>query len=252
VRARIGVSVHVEHTDDASDTHYRVATRYARAVASAGAVPLLVPSHPEAGAPPALAAQALDGLLLSGGRGDRRSHFASGGAPSLRDTDPVRYDYEVALVRSAWEAGVPVMGICRGYQTLVEAAGGTLVPRLEPDARHPVNHDQDAAPTVVTHALRLARGSLLGTLFAAPQVAVNSFHRQGVEREPDGYRATAWSDDGLVEAVESRDGATIGVQFHPEWLFDAEPRWLGLFTTFVERAERRRRGASGRHGVTAR
>jgi putative glutamine amidotransferase len=243
VRPRIGITVHVDaESEDTADSHYRVATRYARAVVAAGGVPMLLPSRPEAGGTAAEAVAAVDGLLLSGGRGDRRLRFASGASPTLRDTDAVRYDYEVGLVRAAWAEGLPVLGICRGYQTLVEAAGGSLVPRLETSGRAAVNHDQDDEPVVPTHGLRLERRSGLGSLFASgSDVRVNSFHRQGVAREPDGYRVSAWSPDDLIEAVESVDGATVGVQFHPEWLHDDEPRWLGVFSGLVARATRRPR-----------
>jgi putative glutamine amidotransferase len=244
VAPRIGVTVHVQPGDvnrgdgaGAPDSHYRVAARYARAIAAAGGVPVLLPTHPDAAASPSAVADAVEGVLLSGGRGDRRSHFGAGRAPTLRDTDPVRYDYEVHLAHAAWGRGLPLLGICRGFQTLVEAAGGRLHERLEPAGAHGVRHDQDDDPTVPTHGLRLERRSVLGGLFAPDAgVRVNSFHRQGVARAPDGYRAVAWSEDGLVEAVESSDAGTIGVQFHPEWLYETEPRWLELFRVLVRRA----------------
>jgi len=62
---------------------------------------------------------------------------------------------------------------------------------------------------------------------------VNSFHRQGVHRVPKGWRAVAWSADGLVEAAESDDRQVVGVQFHPEWLFEDEPSLLALFEWLV-------------------
>jgi putative glutamine amidotransferase len=239
---RIGITVHVQVEDDtAYGHHYRVDTRYARAVLAAGGIPVLLPTDSGSSAPPPHVLEGLGGLLLSGGRGDRRQRFTGGATPSLRETDPIRYDYEVALLSEAWDRGLAVLGVCRGYQTMAEAAGGEVA-ALPPT---PVVHDQDEPPQVATHELRFARsapsghgGSVAASLGLGDGAGVNSFHRQAVRSEPAGFHATAWTADDVIEMVESVDGRTLGVQFHPEWLWEAESRWLSVFRVLVVRAGR--------------
>lgn len=236
----IGITVHLsERQAPAGHTEQRleVGTRYGQAVSAAGGIPVLVPTARASAAAASDLLARLDGLLLSGGGSLPAQFFADNPDPSLRDTNPERYDLEVELTRAAREAGVPVLGICRGHQTLVEAFGGTLIRNLGaiPGQR---DHYQSEHPATPTHGLRLAPGSRLASLLG-PETQVNSLHRQTVDRVPDGFRATAWSDDGLTEAVEADDGFVVGTQFHPEWLAADNPGFLGLFRQFTEAAARR-------------
>lgn len=240
----IGITVHAfdqEAHQGELEARYLLAGQYARAVALAGGVPLLVPTRAAYAAAPETVLGALDGLLFSGGGNLPAGAFEGDRSPTLRETNPERYDYEVALARAARERGLPMLGICRGLQTLVEAAGGSLLTNLERIPAFRGRHYQAAPPRVRTHEIRLESSSVLGRALpgAAP---VNSFHRQAVEHVPDGYRVAAYSDDGLIEAVEAIDERVMGTQFHPEWLAEDEPVFLAPFAWLVERA------AAGRHG----
>ncbi|WP_027881741.1 gamma-glutamyl-gamma-aminobutyrate hydrolase family protein [Meiothermus rufus] len=234
MRRFIGITVHTglePASSQALEVHYRLTAQYTRAVREAGGVPVLLPTHPEYAAEPWAVLEGLDGLLLSGGGGNRATFFAQGARPSLRETNPPRYDYEVALIQAARAAGLPLLGICRGFQTLVEAEGGPPVELLEPGT---VQHDQTEAPHHPTHPLKWAAESWLGATLQYP-TQVNSFHRQGVRQVPRGWQAVAWAVDGMVEAMESQEGLGVGVQFHPEWLLEQDLRFLALFRWLVRK-----------------
>lgn len=234
VRPRIGITVHVGEEaapQGHRETRFALGARYAQAVLEAGGLPLLLPTHPEAAAPAEAVLAAIDGLLLSGGGPLPPGYFALNPEPSLQATNPGRYQVEAALVRSAAALGKPLLGICRGQQTMVEALGGELLRDL---TRHPgaLEHDQALPPWLPSHALRVEPGSRLAG-WVGPRAQVNSFHRQAVRSAPSGWRVSAWADDGLVEAVEAERGFMVGLQFHPEWLGQSEPGFRALFTDFV-------------------
>jgi putative glutamine amidotransferase len=135
---------------------------------------------------------------------------------------------ELALARVAGDAGVPLLGICRGMQVMAVAAGGELEQHL-PDR---VGHDEHSpAPgRYGEHGVRLAAGSRIGEVLG-PRVDVPTYHHQGVLSHP-GYQASGWADDGVLEAIEAPEARfRLGVQWHPEVGADAR-----LFAALVEAA----------------
>jgi len=240
VKPRIGITVHlaqVRSQEGQLEHRYELASIYAEAVREAGGLPLLVPTHSGAVVAAEETVAALDALLLSGGGALPASYFAEHPDPELRDTNPLRYDVEVALVRAADAVGLPLLGICRGQQTIVEALGGELVR----DLRHlggVHDHYQTAPGEQASHGLRTLPGTRLARALGS-ESRVNSFHRQVVARPPDGWIASAWSDDGLIEAVEAHDGFGLGCQFHPEQLRSSGPGFARLFDEFVAAAASR-------------
>jgi putative glutamine amidotransferase len=125
---------------------------------------------------------------------------------------------------------VPVLGICRGVQTLNVARGGTLHQHLE-------GHRQTAAGRVTTHSVRIEPGSRLARVMGVTEADVNSFHHQAADRLGQGLRAVAWAPDGLVEGLESDgDAFYLGVQWHAESLVD-RPEHCALFRELVAEAD---------------
>jgi len=250
-RPRIGITVHstdVRTSEGDRETRFEVPARYAQAVARTGGLPLLLPVHPSVAVTALETVSALDGLLVSGGGRVSADYFVAHPNPTLRDTNPPRYDVEVELIAAAWATRLPLLGICRGHQTLVEALGGSLLNDLRTDARN-AEHYQTLPATQPTHALSLLPGSLLARM-VPDGVMVNSFHRQVVTAVPEGLRATAWSPEGLIEAVEHSEASgedvadaglarfAVGCQFHPEWLGESEPGFDRLFDEFVGASRR--------------
>ncbi|MCW2832692.1 MAG: Gamma-glutamyl-gamma-aminobutyrate hydrolase [Nocardioides sp.] len=232
-RPLIGLSTYREQArwgvwDQSADL---LPTTYARSIEAVGGVPVLLPpTSPYAEAAGAVLAR-LDALVISGGADVSPERY--GEQPHERTTSwrDDRDAWEVALLEAADEQGLPVLGVCRGMQVMAVQAGGVLdqhVPDLVDHDRHsPVPGFFGETPVSLAPGSRLA--SLLGT-----SLTVHCHHHQSVREHP-GFTATAWADDGLVEAMEAAgDRLCVAVQWHPEMAADA-----GLFRGLVEAASSR-------------
>jgi putative glutamine amidotransferase len=178
---------------------------YADALAAVGARPVLLPGG---GAPDLL--DVLDALVLTGG-GDVDPVLSGGDPATASEVDRERDDHEIALVRAAARAGVPLLGVCRGLQVLAVAFGGTLVGGLD-HARPHDGHEVATAPDSVVRDL------------VGPRARTSALHRQAVADPGSAWRPTAWAGDGVVEAIEwiGGDWAALGVQWHPELAWHAD------------------------------
>jgi len=165
--------------------------RYLDHVLAAGGRPVILPPGPSDEV-----LGVLHGLVLAGG-GDLDPALYDRVDVQGLEVDRERDDAEITLARRARAAGLPVLGVCRGAQILTVADGGTLVPG--------------------SHPLTTQPGSVCARLLG-PRPEVNSLHHQAIDRAGSGWRATAWADDGVVEAVEweGSEWNALGVQWHPE------------------------------------
>lgn len=202
-----------------------------------GAVPVLLPANgPSADIETLL--DRLDGIILTGSRSNVQPTLYDG-PPHAEGTpeDPARDSMTLPLIRAALERGVPVLAICRGFQELNVALGGSLHQRLQ-DLPDRLDHSTPMQPSArirqgKAHALRVTPGSLLHRLAGSTEIAVNSLHNQGVDRLAPGLVVEGVAPDGTIEAVRvvaSQAAAAIGygygVQWHPEydWRTDAVSR----------------------------
>jgi putative glutamine amidotransferase len=209
---------------------YSVHRGYVDAVASAGGIPLVLPAVAVAGADARvleLVTQA-DGLLLTGGGDVDPSIYGETAAPEVYDLDPGRDALEVTAFLAARSAGVRVLGICRGVQIMAVASGGSLHQHL-PTAGFD-HHWEEDLQYVPVHEVVAEAGSEAERALAG-SVKVNSIHHQAVRDPGTGLRASAWSDDGVIEAVEG-PGA-LGIQWHPERLLDGDARHLAPFRWLI-------------------
>lgn len=162
------------------------------------------------------------GLLLPGGADVAPERYGESRHPSVTDVDTARDDYEVALVRAALVADLPVLAICRGLQVMNVAAGGTLVQDIPTQVRNPVAHKVPDPQDAIAHTVRVTPGSRLadvmrGALVDGYELPVNSRHHQSVWRLADGFEITAVAPDGVVEAIEMPHARfCVAVQWHPE------------------------------------
>jgi putative glutamine amidotransferase len=183
---------------------------YADAVAESGGEPVLLPT----GAVSAAVIGRLDGLVVAGGADVDPARYDQEAGPHTTATRPERDAAEIALLESALTRDLPLLAICRGMQLLNVLLGGTLlqhvpdVPGTEP---HQLGLGLFAERTVTT-----AEGSAVGRILG-PATTVDCHHHQALDRIAAGVTASAWADDGLVEAVELPDRRfCLGVQWHPE------------------------------------
>lgn len=210
---------------------------YIEAVEAAGGIPLVIPCiMSEAAVEPLL--DSIDGLLLSGGVDVDPQLFGEEPQPALGEICPERDSFELALTRRALQQDMAILAICRGIQVLNIAAGGTVLQDIGTAIKNPLKHDQLAPRWYGTHAINVLSSSQLASIWGE-RITVNSMHHQAVGRVAEGFIATAWSSDGVVEAIESsKHRFTIGVQCHPECMWKEQKRVLHLFTKFVEASKR--------------
>lgn len=204
---------------------------YADAVLEAGGAPVLVPPLPEIALD---VLRALDGLVLAGGADLDPGRYGAAPDPSTGSPRPDRDESELRLAAACLDGGLPLLAICRGMQVLNVALGGDLVQHL-PDVEGAAAH-RGADGVFVERTLAVEPTSLLGSIVGA-ELDVHCYHHQAVGRIATGLRAVAWSEDGLVEALESdRHGAgfLLAVQSHPEESADRR-----LFGRLVDAASAR-------------
>ena len=215
---------------------YAVPEAYVNALRRAGVRGAILPAGDEA-VPAAEVLAPFDGLLLVGGGDIEPERYDAARHAEVYGVEPARDALEIALARQAVDDGMPVFAICRGIQLVNVAFGGTLHQHL-PDREGLLGHGVPAGGTPGCHEVKVAAGSRLAHAIGdAPTVgACTSFHHQGIDELGDGLAATAWSEDGLVEALElpADDGRwLLAVQWHPEMSAADDPVQQGLFDAFA-------------------
>jgi putative glutamine amidotransferase len=181
----------------------------------------------------------VDGVFLTGSPSNVEPHLYAG-EPSEPGTlhDPERDAATLPLTRRALQAGVPLMAVCRGYQEVTVALGGTLHQKVHDVPGYHVHKENKNDPLDVqyepSHPVDLIEGGVLHQLAGETRVMVNSLHSQGVAKLPDGVTVEAIADDGLIEAytVYGVPGFALGVQWHPEWQVTKNEFSMAIFKAF--------------------
>lgn len=202
-------------------------SKYIESLARAGARMRWVElSDPEQAVQDALTC---DGLLLPGGGDMDPKFYGQERIPACGEPNLLRDAAEPLLLRAFLAADKPVLGICRGIQVMNAVLGGDLYQDIKPFEHLP--HNDHWAKV---HTVTVRRGTLLSRILGQDTVLVNSQHHQAVDRVAPGFTLAALSEDGIVEAIEKPDARfCLGVQWHPEWLSDADPAMQSLFDAFV-------------------
>jgi len=204
-------------------------------VVAAGGLPVLLPLLTADEDVLALADR-LDGLLLTGGVDLDPSSWGS--TDRRFPGQPERDRFELTLLTRVRARRRPVLGICRGHQLLNVAFGGTLIIDIPSDHAGAGLHRDAVRYDTIRHSVSLPEDSFLRNLLDVPtdRIEVNSVHHQAIRQLGDGLLASAWSDDGLIEAIEAlSDAWTRGVQWHPEWN-PHDPARDRLFHSFIAAA----------------
>ncbi|HEY6398930.1 MAG TPA: gamma-glutamyl-gamma-aminobutyrate hydrolase family protein [Solirubrobacteraceae bacterium] len=204
---------------------------YVRAIEAAGAIPVVLPPVGHHDVPGLL--DRLDGVVLSGGPDLAPAAYGAEPHLELGSTEPGLDAFEYAVAREALRLALPILGICRGAQTLNVARGGTLHQHLPDVVGDAIEHRQTVDGRVPTHPVKVLPGSRLAATLGVTQLSVNSFHHQAIDRLGTGLRACAWAPDGTIEAIEDPDQAfVVAVQWHAETL-QRVPGQLALFEGLV-------------------
>jgi putative glutamine amidotransferase len=191
---------------------------------------------------PAAVIGRVNGLLLTGGGDVDPSLYGETPHATYQASEPGRDEYEIALVRAAMEARIPIFAICRGMQVLNVALGGTLVQDIPSMVNGAANHSVPEPRFLIAHEVWVAKGSRLATLMAEKLegeiIQVNSRHHQAVKKVAADWEVSGTAPDGVIEAIEQPgDVFRLAVQWHPE-NFWRTGEFRPLFEAFVDAARK--------------
>jgi putative glutamine amidotransferase len=216
---------------------------YIRAIAMAGGVPLLAPNLPQKNLARDMVAQA-NGIMLTGGDDLQPDLYDTNLPKHIKakagGVDPTRDLFEFLLIEEALRQRKPLLAICRGPQVLNVALGGGLITDIPTERPGAMKHQIKGKAHKLAHTLEIEPDTLMHRIFRRATLRINSAHHQAVGELAPMLRATAWTRDGIVEAVEliQKDAAgapfLLGVQFHPERLIDEHPEFIRVFKAFVK------------------
>jgi len=214
--------------------------KYISAVHDAGGAPVLIPSGLADEARRTLLDR-LDGILFTGGGDIAIERFGGEPHEKVHLVDEMRDNIELALVGEMIASRKPFLGICRGFQVINVALGGTLYTHIADQLPGAVKHDYDSGSQreTLAHDVQVVPGARIADILGETRLQVNSLHHQGAKIVSAALQPAAHAPDGLVEAVELPGHPFgIAVQWHPEWLTD-QPATRRLFRAFVDACGKR-------------
>ncbi|KJS88878.1 MAG: hypothetical protein JM58_00195 [Peptococcaceae bacterium BICA1-8] len=211
---------------------------YVQAIESLGGIPVILPSVDIRLVEKMY--NLVDGLVFSGGSDIDPGFFGESPQRGINEITPIRDKFELYLAKKALVGTKPVLGICRGIQLLNVAAGGNINQDIDGITRQ--EHDQKAPKWAPFHEVEILGGSLLSKIIGKNKIKVNSFHHQSVKDLGLGLQKVAWSEDGLIEAIESSnpERVIIGVQWHPECSWNRDEASRSLFEFLISCARDRK------------
>ncbi len=221
--------------------YHMAGDKYLRAMTTAiGALPVILPAMTSEIDAAALLSR-LDGLLLTGGYANiEPHHYGEENQESEPLRDPQRDSASFALIKAAMDMRLPMLGICRGFQELNVALGGSLHQQVQDvdglmDHREPQGNDLETQYGPV-HPVHLTEGGLLESCAQAGTAMVNSLHAQGIKRLAPRLTTEAVAEDGLIEAYRLDDDSQflLAVQWHPEWKVMENPFYRSTFKLFEQ------------------
>lgn len=211
-----------------------VARSYICSIKAAKGTPLILPLVKEGWVQKGMVS-VLDGLLLSGGSDINPELYSEDRHPATEKPDKDKDDFEMDLTRLALQEGIPILGIGRGQQLLAVAVGGTLYQDIPAEV---VCHVQRGRQSSSKHLIILESHTRLKAIFDSEILVANSHHHQAIKDLPSDFRISTYAEDGVIEAIEKKNNHfIIGVQFHPEEMWEVYPEMKRLFIAFVSAAK---------------
>lgn len=191
---------------------------YTESVINAGGTPLMIPVTQDSLVLRDILKR-IDGIVMIGGGDIHPSYYKEEMIEQCGTPDSLRDAYDILLIKMAAAHNIPMLGICRGEQLINVAFGGNLyqdIPTQHPDTT--VCHAQIEKSNKATHWIDVEAGSMLAEVTGETRLFTNTHHHQAVKDVAPGFKATAWSKDGIIEAIEAIEYPIWGLQFHPEAL----------------------------------
>ncbi len=221
-----------------SEGYLFVKDGYYNGIIEAGGIPVALPFTQDTDLLDAIL-ERCDGILLSGGPDLDARLFGEDNLPSNGEISPCRDFLEIHIAKKAIEGNKPVLGVCRGIQVMNVAMGGSIYQDIHSQIknREILKHSQNAPKWYPTHIVKLEEGTRLRECFGIGNLDVNSFHHQAVKDAAPGFKVTSTAHDGIIEAIEfSCNKFAVGVQWHPELMWQKDDRHLRLFEELVKAA----------------
>jgi len=219
--------------DPNNELYYILRWDYVRSVEAAGGLPVILAPGGAAQHPGLL--ERLHGIILSGGLDIDPSRYGEDRHPTVTRTSLERDEFESTLLKEALERGLPVLAICRGMQMLNVVLGGTLIQDIPSQVGTAICHNDPEKPrNTIAHEVAIAPGSRLHQILPLGRIEVNSFHHQAPKQLGKGLVPVAFSDDGVIEAVELAGSQfVLGVQWHPEAFWAHGAPFAPIFEALV-------------------
>ena len=225
-------------TGNFRDSDCTLAEGYYQSILKAGGTPLIIPPYDDTDAL-INTLDYVDGILLTGGADINPLFLGEEPVKELHGINPRRDRQELLLTQLAADRQIPILGICRGIQTMNAAFGGPLYQDIHSQmAGVRIKHDQDLDRSYASHTVDIEKDTLLHQLFGTDTIAVNSFHHQAVKEAAPGFRVCAYAPDGVIEAIESTEyKSMLGVQWHPEcFILKGDECMIPLFQWLIKEA----------------
>lgn len=209
---------------------------YSDAIIAAGGIPVVIPFMPEDELKNLYGR--LDGIVFAGGSDINPQLYNEEPHPLTVDISNERDRVETTLLSWALADNKPLLAICRGFQLLNVQLGGSLYQDIPSELIDASNHElstHNKDSTHIAHQLQVAPQSRLAAITNATVMKANTHHHQAIKKLANDLRASAWSEDGIVEAVEHPAKLfVLGVQCHPESLYKNDEKWAAVFKTFIQ------------------
>lgn len=210
---------------------------YISSVVKNGGVPLIIPLNTSLAVIEQQVAM-IDGLILTGGNDITPLKYNQEPKQKLGHLFPERDRFESEVLKLAKAKNVPILGICRGAQLINVCHGGDLYQDLSYRSEKTLKHWQSHSAAQVTHSIELVEGSKLKSIIGSQGIRVNSFHHQVMNKVAEGFKVSATAKDGVVEAIESKTYPFLmGVQWHPEMLYQSVSSMNLIFKALIRQAE---------------
>lgn len=205
---------------------------YVDAIENSGGIPIVIPVNTNK-ENIKRQIECVDGIIISGGIDVNPTLYNEEPIPGLGEVHPETDEFDIEAINIALDMKKPIFGICRGLQVINVALGGTLYQDLNCSECSKIKHVQNTKPYLGTHYIEVKEKSLISEVLGN-KILVNTYHHQSIKRLGKDLEVIAYSNDGIIEAIQGKgDSFILGVQWHPELMIKKDERMLNLFKRFI-------------------